>query len=1167
MTFEHVSDELYELVRGDLPNREMLAVNDHLRECEQCRQDLVDVSMAHALLASVSDLLAPEFSAAGRAPGSDHVGSDLPPLGFLGGPAAPPQAGEALPSSTIRPLRSFERAGCRDSGSPAGSAPANGNLRPAANELPPASLSMAGAIGADNIDAPRRRPHRRRPASATRSARAQRARSAMHRAGLAAISLVVLVFATLLGVGSLRHAPTAHNGRILLAAELVALPAAPHASGSVTVRANGDVTIATAGLTPAPAGYYLEVWFVDRGRSRTLPLGILPSTGKGRFAFPRNLWIGYSGVAVSLQRNGAPPSLGIDMLSTLTAASHSASDSLSAHGSGRPHHPGVGAHHPDPISANRQSRSPAGRVSTSGAGGVPAPEVVRRLLGDKERRLSSGLVLLVDTTRDSNAVRPAGGHCQDSGGSCSLRAALEVANALKRPVTIRLPAGTYALSLGALVASDPAGLSIEGASEAGTVITGNGPDDRLLVVREASGRSAPRGAVLSLSHLTVSGGTAPSTGTWAGDGGAILVANAADLLELSHVIIVDSHAAGAGGGVFARGQVWATATTFENDSAGVSGGGAQFEHGEAVVTNSDFSGDSAGSAGVRGGAGGAIDDNAAALVLVYSSFTNDAVTAVDSHGGALVLRGPAWLSSDTFAQDHAGLVPSPEAAASGAGGALYVASGPATVQASTFEDDEAEGNEAMGGGVFTAASLTLISSRFANDETLAGSPEAAGGDGGAVYDAAQLTVMHSWFSGNSAGNDGGGLYDRGSTAVSDSVFSRNRAVASGGGIYDGGSLVLTDSTLSHGLALLGGGLFAGGSLAASGDAVVDNLATGLGAGGGGLVVTGHVEAALARAVNIARSTIAGNVAPVGAGIAELAGAGRAITAVISRSDIAGNDLPSGAEQDCAPIGTGAVLFLVSKGGNVVGDRSCDLSSPSDRQGSAAQGFWLAASNGSVRVCASRSYGSLDRSRLSSPVVAIAVAPGDGGYWEVTADGAVANFGSASSFGSARGLLGGARVTGFASTPDGGGYWLVTSDGRVFNFGDAAYYGAAPGTHVLAMARSVDGRGYWLLTADGDVLAFGDAPRFANRPAFVAAALAATPDGQGYWVAAANGTVYAFGDATSYGGASTRGVVALLPSQDGRGYLLVNARGEVFAYGDASWSGPASSGPVASAAAT
>src|SRR5271170_1033284 len=54
----------------------------------------------------------------------------------------------------------------------------------------------------------------------------------------------------------------------------------------------------------------------------------------------------------------------------------------------------------------------------------------------------------VNTTNDTHAAGPGSGICADSSGKCSIRAALEVANAINQTVTINIPAGTYQLTIG-----------------------------------------------------------------------------------------------------------------------------------------------------------------------------------------------------------------------------------------------------------------------------------------------------------------------------------------------------------------------------------------------------------------------------------------------------------------------------------------------------------------------------------------------------------------------------------------------------------------------------------------------------------------------------------------------------------------------------------------------
>jgi hypothetical protein len=1185
MTISHVNDELYEMLRGELSNREMLTVNDHLRGCELCRDELVDVSLAHALLTSVSDILAPEFSGGRHGRDAEQSGFELPPLALnnSGPDALSSGVGGGHPTPlTNRSSRSFERGGYRRDRSRVVSARAAAGLPLAGSDLPiPEAARPSSAAfgeGAESANTSRRH-HRRRP-TAHRPVPTNGLRRTVRRSGIVAVALAVLVFAVILGVGSPSRPGPTNYGRILLTAELLPAGAAPNATGTVTVRSDGIVTVATTGLPSAPSGHYYEVWLVAQAASKNVPLGVLPPIGSGRFSFPTTLWSGRTGVAINLQANGARRNTSVEILSTLASAHTSASQPLPSHSSsppthqaGRPH-----THHPRHSHPPKPHPRTSPSSSTPGSQSAQPPPVVRKLLRTKERHLSSGRELIVDTTRDSNAVNPGSRLCEDSQGDCSLRAAIEVANARRTAVTIRLPAGTYVLTLGALVATDPAGVTIDGTSAATTIITTKIAGDRVLVVQEAPGGPASTtGSVLSLSDLTVSGGSAPSTGALAGDGGAIAVVDTADVLELSHVTIADSHASVSGGGLFANGDVWATAARFESDSAGISGGGAEFARGEAAIGYSVFTSDTAGPGGTKAGEGGAVDDESAALVLVYSSFTNDSVTTggLEARGGAVELAGPAWLAWDLFRQDRVGLA-SANVDGTEAGGALYVAAGPVTVQSSRFEDDQADGAKSRGGAIFAAATLNVIDSRFVDNAATASSTPASstpanstvsGGDGGAIFDAANLTLVDSWLVGNNADHDGGAVYASHAATITTSRFARSRAGGSGGAIYEDAPLTLTGCTLVHGLALLGGGIFVDGPLMASGDAVIDNLAIGEGAAGGGVFIVGRATSAAVQTVQVNRSTIAGNIAPVGAGIAEQTTAKRVTGASISRSDISDNDLASGAEQDCSVTDPGGRLFLASGGGNVVGDTSCDLRLPTDRQGPAAQGYWFAAAGGAVRACVSTLYGSRTDKKLGGAVVALAAAPGNDGYWEVTAAGDVDNFGSASWFGSATGLIGSASVTGFAATLDGGGYWLVTSDGRVFSFGDAINYGSAPRTHIVAMARSVDGRGYWLLAANGNVHAFGDAPIFKAQPAFAAAAIAATPDGGGYWVAATDGAVYTFGNAVSYGATFTSGVVALLVSSDGRGYLLVNNTGQVFAHGDASWSGSTRLSSIAAAAAT
>jgi len=215
------------------------------------------------------------------------------------------------------------------------------------------------------------------------------------------------------------------------------------------------------------------------------------------------------------------------------------------------------------------------------------------------------------------------------------------------------------------------------------------------------------------------------------------------------------------------------------------------------------------------------------------------------------------------------------------------------------------------------------------------------------------------------------------------------------------------------------------------------------------------------------------------------------------------------------------------------------------------------------------------------VVGMAAAPGGAGYWEVSSDGTVRAFGSATSFGDMSGKALNAPIAGMAATPDGGGYWLVASDGGIFSFGDARFHGSTGAIHlnkpIVGMTATPDGRGYWFVASDGGVFAFGDAPFYgsmgATRLDDPVVAMAADEATGGYWLVASDGGVFAFG-APFYGSTGgiplNRPIVAMEVAPDGSGYRFAASDGGVFAFNlpfEGSMGGVALAQPVTGMAAT
>ena len=227
------------------------------------------------------------------------------------------------------------------------------------------------------------------------------------------------------------------------------------------------------------------------------------------------------------------------------------------------------------------------------------------------------------------------------------------------------------------------------------------------------------------------------------------------------------------------------------------------------------------------------------------------------------------------------------------------------------------------------------------------------------------------------------------------------------------------------------------------------------------------------------------------------------------------------------------------------------------------GYWVADAEGDVAAFGqAASYGSAVGTALGGQVVAMAATPDYRGYWLAGRDGGVLAFGDAHWYGSASHLHMRQPVVAMASTGDGGGYWLVSRNGGVFAYGDAIYYGSLGNLHVgqtiVGFTPTADGRGYWLVSSTGAIFAFGDASFYGSvgddQLAQPVAGIVASADGRGYFLVARDGGVFAFGDAAFMGSLPSERirarVVGVAPNYDGSGYYVLDANGKVFAFGDA-----------------
>jgi uncharacterized repeat protein (TIGR01451 family) len=195
----------------------------------------------------------------------------------------------------------------------------------------------------------------------------------------------------------------------------------------------------------------------------------------------------------------------------------------------------------------------------------------------------------VNDTNDAVDASTLDGVCATATGTCTLRAAIQQANASSGTDTVTLPAGTYVLSIAGSDNTSAAGdldinenLVIAGAGARSTIIDGGGID-RVLHARASS--------VLSLSGVTVQNGAVAGSA----DGGGILSGIGA--LTLSGVAVMGNTAGRDGGGVFSSGGAVAITDTTLSGNAAVDGGGLAVQTGTLAMTNVTVSGNTASSDG------------------------------------------------------------------------------------------------------------------------------------------------------------------------------------------------------------------------------------------------------------------------------------------------------------------------------------------------------------------------------------------------------------------------------------------------------------------------------------------------------------------------------------------------------------------------------------------
>ncbi len=397
---------------------------------------------------------------------------------------------------------------------------------------------------------------------------------------------------------------------------------------------------------------------------------------------------------------------------------------------------------------------------------------------------ASPLNLTVNSTADTHAVNPGSGRCADAHGHCTLRAATEVANAQAagRPVNIKVPVGTFGLTLGVLTLKHNP-VVVTGAGATTTVVTAQGVSRVLTVAATAK---------VTLTHLELTGGTAPN-GTDSqngGNGGGIV--NAGSLTLANSTITGNTAGSGGqglndtagnggnGGGITNTGVLLVEGSTISANATGWGGyglygnelsgnggqgGGIYSGGGRVTLTNSVVSGNTSGNSGPSGdgpanaGDGGGVWSSATLIVTgsTFSANTGGNATGAGANGGGIFSSGTATVSSSIFTSNTAG------------------------------QGDLSAGN---GGAIANTGALSLTKSTLSKNAAGAGVGGAPGGNGGGLDSSAgKATLTGDTLNANAGGNGGDAII------VDPGCFAPGRG-GNGGGIYSSSGLSVTNSTLS-----------------------------------------------------------------------------------------------------------------------------------------------------------------------------------------------------------------------------------------------------------------------------------------------------------------------------------------------------------------------------------
>ncbi|MBI1880070.1 MAG: hypothetical protein HYR94_17935 [Chloroflexi bacterium] len=399
----------------------------------------------------------------------------------------------------------------------------------------------------------------------------------------------------------------------------------------------------------------------------------------------------------------------------------------------------------------------------------------------------------VDNNGDAGDANPGDGTCATAGAVCTLRAAVEEANALGGADTITIPAMTIILGAQLTVIES---VSISGAGQASTIIDGNNAV-RGFFFRQSSGTHALSDLTIRNARVNRSTDPEPPPAPIAhgGNGGAIF--NRATL-ALTNVTVTNNQAE-QGAGIFNMLTAGADIPTLSLDSVtitnnlGIStslgdGGGGLYNGGALTGSNVTIIGNTSATQG-----GGYYNNSSQAVSLTNFTLNNNSAY---NGGGINNDFDPAGVTLTNGTISNNVTVCSGPPATGGSG--IYNNDGIMTLTDVTISGNTNTCPGGFGGGFFNLAIMTLSRVTISGNSATYGAGIANGGDFGStdVVKTNDLTVVNSTISGNIGvtldvrGARGGGIYNR---------------TISGAAAVNG--LKLTNATLTNNSAIFGGGIY------------------------------------------------------------------------------------------------------------------------------------------------------------------------------------------------------------------------------------------------------------------------------------------------------------------------------------------------------------------------